>query len=174
MDLEKAINNVEKMANGINPLTNEYLPQNSLLNNIEISRSLFCLLDVVKNPNKRKNFKANFSITRAELDKYAYSEDLSLTEFAKYINSLKIANDTKELKYSDLAKWLINIGMLIEVEEFNKKRKIPTEDGKNIGMYTTVRNGYYGSYEIVLYNKEAQNFIIDNFEDFLLFNNKKI
>lgn len=170
MNLERAIENVEKMANGINPLTNELLPTTSLLNNIEISRSLFYLLNIVKNGKKSNNSKQKFFITRAELNKYKYTQDLTISEFVNYINSLKNVDDTKKLKFTALANWLVSIGMLVEVEEGNKKRKIPSEYGEKIGIYRQTRNGYYGTYDVNLYDKYAQNFIIDNFEDFLLFN----
>ena len=34
-------------------------------------------------------------------------------------------------------------------------------------MYVEHRMGMYGAYDIVLYNKNAQEFIIDNFESLL-------
>ena len=44
MDLEllkHAKSYIEKMANGINPLTGEKIPNNELINNVRISRCLF-------------------------------------------------------------------------------------------------------------------------------------
>mgnify|MGYP004557718623 FL=1 len=44
--------------------------------------------------------------------------------------------------------------------------------GKNLGMYTQVRDGYRGRYEVVLYNKSAQIFIMDNLDKIISFANK--
>ena len=52
MNLELLIhaqNYIEKMANGINPLTGKKVPQNETINNIRISRCLFYVNDVLKN-----------------------------------------------------------------------------------------------------------------------------
>lgn len=172
MNLEKAIENLEKMANGINPLTNEILPATSLLNNIEISRSLFCVLDAIKNGKKKNNLKIKFSIDRAELEKFEYSDSpISISEISTRINNLKTTNTTDKLKCTDLNKWLVSIGMLTEVTENDKKRKVPSEYGKALGISLQTKNSFYGgTYTVVLYNKVAQKFIIDNFEDFINFN----
>ena len=171
MTLEKALENIEKMANGINPLTNEILPETSLLNNIEISRSLFCVLDAIKN-EKKKNSLRKFSIDRTELEKFEYSDNLlSISEISTRINNLKTIETTDKLKCTDLNKWLVSNGMLVEIMDSNKKRKIPSEAGKTIGITTQARSSYTGGvYTAILYNKTAQKFIIDNFEDFLTFN----
>lgn len=39
--LEHAKNYIDKMANGINPLTNENVSESDLINNVKISRCLF-------------------------------------------------------------------------------------------------------------------------------------
>lgn len=43
---------------------------------------------------------------------------------------------------------------------------------KNHGIYTQVRDGYRGRYEVVLYNKNAQVFIMDNIDKIISFANK--
>ena len=42
--LKHAKEYIEKMANGINPLTGEIVPDNDLINNIRISRCLFYVI----------------------------------------------------------------------------------------------------------------------------------
>lgn len=60
---------------------------------------------------------------------------------------------------------------IIEVEENNKKVKRPTESGKNMGIYVEHRFGTYGAYDIVLYPRAMQEFIIDNFSSLLAYIN---
>ena len=46
--LKKAQEHIEKMAQGINPLTNSSIENDSLLNDIRISRYLFYVNDILK------------------------------------------------------------------------------------------------------------------------------
>ena len=59
--LLKAKSYLDKLANGINPITNELASENDTINNIHISRCLFYVSDVLRNliennnnPQKRK------------------------------------------------------------------------------------------------------------------------
>ena len=45
--LKHAKGYIEKLANGINPLTGEIVPDNELINNIRISRCLFYVNEVL-------------------------------------------------------------------------------------------------------------------------------
>ena len=50
---------IEKMANGVNPLTNEIVPDDDLINNVRISRCLFYVNDVLKEVINNKGIKYN-------------------------------------------------------------------------------------------------------------------
>lgn len=50
-------------------------------------------------------------------------------------------------------------------------KKVPTELGKSYGMYVEHRIGNFGEYDIIIYKKKMQEFIIDNFEKMLAFIN---
>ena len=55
--------------------------------------------------------------------------------------------------------------MLCEQSTYDgKTTKRPTEQGNSIGISTEVRTGQRGEYTVVVYNKEAQTFIVDNLE----------
>lgn len=53
-----------------------------------------------------------------------------------------------------------------------KNRKLPTEMGINLELYSQIRDGYKGRYEVVLYNKTEQVFIMDNIDKIISFANK--
>ena len=62
--LLKAKSYLDKLANGINPITNELASENDTINNIHISRCLFYVSDVLRNliennnnTQKKKNSK---------------------------------------------------------------------------------------------------------------------
>ena len=67
-----------------------------------------------------------------------------------------------------ITKWLLRSGFLAETEKSNGKHsKVPTEEGRKLGIYTEIRTGQNGEYLAVLYDKKAQAFIIDNIEAIL-------
>ena len=54
-----------------------------------------------------------------------------------------------------------------------KTAKLPTEQGKAMGISTEERFGQAGTYHVTVYNKEAQQFILDNIEAIIEINNQK-
>ena len=54
MDIITALKNVEALANGVNPITGETLPEYSPYNNPEVIRSLFTMITLVKTAQKGK------------------------------------------------------------------------------------------------------------------------
>lgn len=183
MDLEllkHANEYILKMANGINPLTNETVNENDLINNIKISRCLFYVNNILNNVilnnginNSKRNIKKiKFNIDKKDLEKYQYyEEDVPISKIVKNINILKTNENMSNLKVSDILKWLISIDVLIEKIDNGKKHKEPTELGKSMGIYLEHRFGNYGSYDILMYKKNMQEFIINNFECILDFIN---
>ena len=60
---------------------------------------------------------------------------------------------------------LVNIGALEIRKDFNgKAKKYPTEQGKGLGISIESRTGMNGEYQVVVYNREAQQFIVDNID----------
>lgn len=176
--LKHAKDYIEKMANGINPLTNERVSDNDLINNIKISRCLFYVNNIlgevisnggVVNKNPKKN---PFNITKEEISKYKYSdEDLTISKIVKKINELRTNENMTKLKATDVCNWLISVGLMIEGTLYDKKVKRPTEKGKLIGMYVEHRIGTTMGYDVILYKRGAQKFIIDNIEKIIEFIN---
>ena len=179
--LKHAKGYIEKLANGINPLTGEIVPDNELINNIRISRCLFYVNEVLGevyenggiNKSRGKRATIPFNITKEQLSNYQYDElDLPISQIVSKINYLVDNPNMKTLKTKDVCNWLVSLGILEEITKGNKKTKIPTNEGETLGMYLEHRFGYYGEYDIVMYKKETQAFIIDNIRSLLDFINK--
>ena len=125
--LLKAKSYLDKLANGINPVTNEIVPESDTINNIHISRCLFYISDVLRNviegntdSPKKKSSKAPFSITAQQLAGYPFAnEPITVTEITKNINALIDADEMKGLKTTSITNWLIEIGFL----EYIRKRE---------------------------------------------------
>lgn len=94
--LLKAKSYLDKLANGINPITNGLASENDTINNIHISRCLFYVSDVLRNliennnnPQKKKNSKISFSVTPQQLADYVFDDNpITVTEITKKLNSL--------------------------------------------------------------------------------------
>lgn len=116
--LKHAKEYIEKMANGINPLTGETVPDNDMINNIRISRCLFyvnsILGEVIENASKKSNKPKTipFHLSQEELSKFEYTNEiLSISMIVKKINELNSNEEMKKLKATDVCKWLIQIGL---------------------------------------------------------------
>ncbi len=60
---------------------------------------------------------------------------------------------------------LIELGALEERNDFaGKTIKRPTKTGNIMGIFVETRNGLRGKYDVVVYTKRAQQFIIDNMD----------
>ncbi len=180
--LLKAKSYLDKLANGINPVTNEIVPESDTINNIHISRCLFYISDVLRiviegntGSPKKKSSKAPFSITAQQLAGYPFtSEPITVTEITKNINALIDADEMKGLKTTSITNWLIEIDFLEYItDEKGKNHKFPTEKGTQLGILTQERLGMYGTYKVVLYNSNAQQFILDNIDAIATYNTAK-
>ena len=180
--LLKAKSYLDKLANGINPITNELASENDTINNIHISRCLFYVSDVLRNliennnnPQKKKNSKIPFSVTPQQLADYVFEDNpITVTEITKKLNSLIDTEEMKGIKTTSITNWLIKINMLeYFADENGKNHKIPTENGIQLGITTQECLGMYGSYKVVLYDSNVQQFILDNIDTIAYYNTQK-
>lgn len=173
---------LEKLANGVNPLTDEEVAPNDIVNNVRISRCMFYVSDILRQiiENKGK-FKAEmpeqipFTITPQQLANYEFPDTaIQVSEIVKRINSLIDTVYVKSLKTTAITNFLVQINMLA-VEESAKGNAVkrPTQQGRELGITTEQRSGKYGAYTAVLYNRNAQTFILDNIDAIIAINNEK-
>ena len=173
---------LEKLANGVNPLTDTEVNETDVVNNVRISRCLFYVSGILKQivDNKGK-FKvempdrADYTVTPEQLKQFAFSEQpISVSELTKRLNDLVNPLYVKELKRGVITDWLTEIGMLSDYIVNDKTRKRPTTQGMNIGIITEERTNQYGTpYEGVFYTHSAQHFIIDNIGTVIEWNRKR-
>ena len=135
----------------------------TLADKIETSETGFAPDDRMSGAIRKK--KQPFSMTSQMLSDYVPAETpLSLNEFVKILNNLKEDN-MKKLKYRTVINFLINEKLLeTYINSKGVERKRPTELGLSVGIFTEERNGSNGTYTVILYNQEAQKFLIDSME----------
>lgn len=171
--MKKAKLYIDEMANGVNPINGIPALPTDTINNIEVSRCLFyvsnILNQIIVNDGKYKVEKAKkikFFISDDKIKDFVFSDiPTTISEITNRLNDLTDLNICKKLKATDITSWLVEIGVLkIQNTTSGKAYKIPTEQGKKLGLATEMRLGNTGEYTVVIYNRKAQQFIIDNIE----------
>lgn len=169
--MERAKMYIDKMAEGINPITNEYAPENDTINNVRISRCLFYVSEIlekvianggevtqaVKSTGGNRNF---FFITDEQLDRLSPRENSCYAkDIAEDIKAVTAENNTAKFQATWITEWLVSVGMLEQTE----KGKCATDAGVSIGIESQLRQSIQkGEYFVNMYSPEAQQFIFDN------------
>ncbi len=174
--MQRAKMYMDKLANGINPLDDSTLSENDIVNNVRISRCLFYVSDILRQViekggtvTKKRTPQEDFNISFEDIQKFPFSDTpVTVSEIAKRINAINPNENMKKISYKHITDWLISVGMLRSEETSEGKTvKRPTESGSNLGIATELRNGMRGDYTVVVYNRNAQQFIMDNMDSII-------
>lgn len=96
---------------------------------------------------------------------------LSASQIAQRLNELVDLNTMQRLKTTSITKFLLQSGLLFEeVGPSGNKNKRPTEAGRKLGISTARRVGQNGEYTSVVYDRQAQQFILDNLDAIIAVN----
>ncbi|MBE6651327.1 MAG: hypothetical protein E7613_08450 [Ruminococcaceae bacterium] len=181
--IEYAKSFIDKLANGINPLDDSPIPDNDIANNVRLSRCFFYVSDILRqvvenggvHPIKTaKRGKKEFALTDEERERIQISDiPLSVSEISNHLNTLIELETTKKISATSINNWLLSLQLLEAVVQPNgKTKKLPTEQGKELGIFTEERTGQYGTYISVLFSSAAQQFIYDNIDAIINFKNE--
>ena len=162
---------IDKLANGINPLDDTAVAENDIVNNVRISRCLFFVSDTLRRVLENGGVgvasrvkKNKFKITAEELEKFEFSDrPIPVSEITKRINDIADTENSTKLSHKTITSWLSEIGMLNEmINTAGKKSKRPTAEGAELGIFVKEITSQNGTFNVVVYNKSAQKFIVDN------------
>ena len=174
--IERARTYIDKLANGIDPISDTPVPDEDVVNNVRLSRCFFFVSDVLRQvienggiepaASKKKPKKLPLDIPFEKRLQFCYSETpIPASEIAKRVNDLIENPSMKKLSYSGILTWLTEIGMMAPaVTPTGKQTKRPTSAGMEIGISVEERTGSSGTYQVVIYNSAAQHFIVDNLD----------
>ncbi len=174
--LQRAQMYIDKMANGLNPITDESVEDDDMINNVRISRCLFyvseILSKVIENegviqPHKRKRSRQPFFITdEQKLLQKANDNNCYVSDIANEINRVTYNNVTRLMQAAWINSWLVDIGLL----EIIEGKKHATEQGNEIGISTELcYSHFHGDYYKNLFSPSAQTFIFDNVDSTIAF-----
>lgn len=177
--MQRAKAYIDQLANGINPIDGTCVADSDVINNVRISRCLFYVSDILKRVidnggsiSKKKVAKGPFFLSSEAVNGFRFSKaPITVSEIVKRINSLADSERCCQLKLASVTTWLIEIGALEVITTADgKNTKLPTAQGTELGILTEKRMGQRGEYTVVVYNIEAQRFIIDNIEAIIAVN----
>lgn len=172
--IEYAKSYIDKLANGINPLTGQPVADSDIVNNVRISRCLFYVSDILRQTidssgirsAKKTQKKRPFYINYEQRLKFEYSDKpIPVSEITNRINALNDNDDMLKLKHTSITSWLIDIEVLMESMQSDEHIfKQPTQQGNAIGITVEIRHGLTKDYPVTVYNRAAQQFILDNLD----------
>lgn len=174
--MQRAKMYIDKLANGTDPITDTEMPNDSTLNNVRLSRCFFYISDILRRvienggtvTHVSNSGKADFVLDEGLRVKISYSkEPVPISKFMESVNGMINLNIMKKLPVTAVTNWLTANGFLTEITANGRKSRIPTSQGTAIGLSTLARQGLYGEYSTVLYNEDAQRFIIDNIDSII-------
>ena len=181
--MQRAKMYVDKLANGINPLTDQPVCDTDCINQVRISRCLFYVSDILRRVienggsigKAEKTKKQPFAISHDVLKEFPISNaPIPVSEITRRINELVESEAMTKLKYTSVTAFLLQSGFLEEAHSGDgKTAKTPTEDGKALGISTEERIGQTGTYRVTVYSPDAQRFILDNIDAVIEINRQK-
>ncbi len=183
--MQRAKQYIDALANGYDPLSGQPVRDDDVVNQVRVSRCLFYVSGVLqkvidnggeiqrkKKTKPPKTVKEVFFLTHEQIVLLqSQNTALSATKVAAIANELIDDEHMQKLKGTDIAGWLLSVGLLQEVESATgRKRKVPTPDGEMLGMKETSFINEQGvSTQYTVYDKNAQQFIFDNMETLIAF-----
>lgn len=165
---------IDKLAKGINPLNDQPIPEGDIANHVRLSRCFSYVSDILaqvcENGGVGKVEKTiPFSVTDEQIARFAFSPyPISGSEISKKLTDVVKNPLMKSFSVLKLNQWLLQNGLLFETtDRLGKVRKMPTEQGQNLGICTEQKMGRDGEYVAILFNRKAQHFIIENIRSIL-------
>lgn len=177
--IRRAYEYIEKMSRGINPLSDNPIPDGDLVKQKQISGCLSYVSNIlseiiVEKSNKQERVKTQkrklFEISDEEISLLVpLNHSAYLREIVNVINTLA----AKDGHYKFQAKWinsyLLHIGFLTKKGEF----KVATRQGEEVGIISQLRvNDKTEEYYANTYTPAAQQFIFDNINSILEYVNE--
>lgn len=173
--MQRAKMYLDKLAQGIDPITNQEVPDDSVLNNVRLARCFFYVSDVLGKVidnggvvGGKPKLQA-FTISADQLTRIQISrEPVRVTQLVDMISVAVDNPQMKKLSTTTITNWLLEKGLLEkQTGPDGKSRRVPTQNGLMLGLSTEIRQGQYGEYQAVFYNTAAQQFVLDNLPDIL-------
>lgn len=177
--LQRARTILSQLAQGYDPISGQDVPEDSVLQQLPISRCLSFAAEVLGEVEKNNGKVANkvkvkslpFHITEEQLAQVELTEQTQIKDFTDRINKQVDDKSQGKLKVTAFGTWLAQKGYL-EVKVVNEeKQKRCTQAGLSIGMSEEWRDYNGQGYYRILYSKDAQRFLLKHLNEIIAISN---
>ena len=178
--LEIAIQYLQRIIEGHNPVNNIPVDDDSVIKNPNVVRCMLFIKEVLEEVKRNDGYIGRRPRTNRDSSKQAYplealkefrySEDKSVTRLVDQFNSLTDLAVYQKLTYKPIIAWLKQSGYLREEQEegISKKRTLVTDKGSEIGIKSELRKDSKGQeFVYITYSRTAQEFIVSNMDKIL-------
>ena len=178
--LEIAIQYLQRITEGHNPVNNIPVDDDSVIKNPNVVRCMLFIKEVLEEVKRNDGYigrrpRTNRDSSKQEypleaLKEFRYSEDKSVSRLVDQFNSLTDLTVFQKLTYKPIIAWLKQNGYLRDEqdEETGKKRTLVTEKGSEAGIKSELRKDSKGQeFVYITYGRTAQEFIVSNMDKIL-------
>lgn len=161
---------MEKLAMGINPLNDSPVPEGELINNVRLSRCFAFTAQMLErmtgSPKNSSKRRPPLSLDFEERYRFEYSDDpIPVSHIVKRLNNLLKEEKMLRFNTADITTWLMELDLLYsQPTKDGKYYRCPTPRGMEIGITLKIQSDSRGPYHVVVYNRNAQQFILDNLD----------
>ena len=173
--MQRAKMYMDKLARGIDPITDQEMPDDSVLNQVRLARCFYYVSEVLDKVIANGGHVGSapkmqpFSISREQLAMVQLSQEpVRVTQLVDLIAAAINDPRMKKLNTTVITNWLLEKGFMEKhVTPDGKNTRVPTPSGLAIGMSTQTRQSQYGEYQAVFYDRNAQRFVLDHLPEML-------
>lgn len=173
--MQRAKMYMDMLAQGIDPISGRAVPGDSALNQARLTRCFSYVSEVLDKvianggtvvpAPKTQAFTISLEqLAMVQLSAEPVTVSWIIDSLARAVNN----PDMRKLSATAITNWLLQQGFLEKrTNAEGKNIRIPTPSGHAIGLTSETRQGRDGEYQMVLYNLNAQRFILDHLMEML-------
>jgi len=173
--MQRAKMYMDKLAQGIDPVTDREIPEDSALNNVRLARCFFYVSDILGKVIANGGTVGQhvrtleFAITPEQLSQVRILDyPARITEFTELLSQAVNNPDMKRLSAAKITQWLISRGLMAQVTGTDgKQHRVPTQKGLQMGMSTRLRQTRDGEYNAVYYDQNMQRYLLDHLNEII-------
>ena len=155
---------IKALANGVDYFTGEKCDNDSILNDPNIVRALFRVCNILSGVKTERIKKTDFVCPCDIEERFNYQDKMVISQIRDHISELY--PNMKKIKLPSVYEMLIDKGLMqITTDKQGKSHRIATEKAKEYGIYNEERSSQYGNYQVVVYNKQGQRFVLSLLKD---------
>lgn len=162
---------LEKLNQGIDPISGNYVPDDSLVRQTPMHQCFYYCANNLSLilQGDGEDIRVFFSLTEEQKKQLSPAKEaISITTFLERVNAWVDKSEMIQLAPLTVNNWLQQQGYL-EPTAANGNKKQPTNEGQVLGITSKTINSSKGTYQILLFNTQAQQFLIDHIDDISAF-----